>query len=120
MRSGVERAKFVRQLYNFLGVLEREGEVGDTEEKIRLLQSKIEQYERKNPMKSFYTEDSPGTGSNNQGAGGGAGGTRDCAELREHGYEVNPRAGDISDGMGGVMKPFSSQVRQPLFTCAPC
>ncbi len=123
MRNAVERAKFLRRLYNLRDMLEREGEAEDTEENIWLLQTKIVQYERKYPMKSFHTEDPLGTwNNNNQGAGGGAGGlsARDFAELEEHGYEVNPGAGDISDGEGGVMKPlFSSKVRQPLSTWAP-
>ena len=127
MKIAADRAKFLRQLYNLRDMLEREGGAGDTNQKIRLLQRKIDQYDSQNPMKTFYTKDSPGTGSkrkrlnntakNNQGAGGGAGGTRDCAELEEHGYEVIPRVGDISDGKGGVMKlNFSSKVRQPLST----
>jgi hypothetical protein len=132
LNTSVERAKFVRQLYNLRHVLERAEETEDIETKIQQLQNKINQHDKKYPMKSFHTKDSPGTNNtqgnkrkrrnsdvDDRGAGGGVSET-DCVELGAHGYEVKPRAGDIVDEKGGVMKPYSkSKVRQPLPTYAP-
>jgi len=77
-------------------------------------------------MKSFTTKDGTARGTKRKrdndvgdpGAGGGAEGRgTDCAELRAHGYEVEPQ--DIEDETGSViMKPLFN-VRQPLSTYAP-
>ena len=58
MKIAADRAKFLRRLYNLRDMLEREGGAGDTNQKIRLLQRKIDQYDSQNPMKTFYTKDS--------------------------------------------------------------
>jgi hypothetical protein len=57
LNTSVGRAEFVRQLYNLSHVLERDKEAGDTEAKIQRLQNKIDQHNKKYPMKSFDTED---------------------------------------------------------------
>jgi hypothetical protein len=125
--SSVERASFVRQLYNLHYVLEMEEETEDTAAKIQDLISKIEKH-NKGRMKTFHTKDTPGSNHaqrnkrprlnsdvDDRGAGGGAGGAdaTDCAELGAHGYEVEPR--DIVDEDGIVYEPLFD-VRRPLST----
>jgi len=125
LNTSVERAKFVRQLYNFRHVLERAEETEDTEAEIQQLQNKINQHDKKYPMKSFHTKDYPGTNNtqgnkrkrrnsdvDDQGSGGGVSAT-DCAELGAHGYEVKPRTGDIVDEKGGVIKSYSKSNMMP-------
>ena len=131
MKDSVGRAKFVRQLSNLRDMLEREPDAGDTEAEIRQLQTKIEDHDKNNHIKSFHTKDGTGTVNKRKrldktvndggGAGGGVGGVGavHCAELGAHGYQVKPRLEDIPDGMGGVMKLLRSKVRQPLSTLAP-
>jgi hypothetical protein len=127
LNTSVERAKFVRQLYNLRDLLDRDEETEGSVAEIERLQDKINQRNEEHTLKSFYTKDGNerrrlNDDVNGQGAGGcgGAGGVSgtDCAELGAHGYEVKPRAGDIMDGKGGVMKSYS-KVRQPLSTYAP-
>jgi Protein kinase domain len=131
--TSVERAKFVRQLYNLRHVLERDEETEDTKEKIVQLEWKINQYDNAVHMKSFHTKDNTSknnTNKNNtnkrrrvndnegEGAGGGAGGVNlaACAELTAHGYEVKPQV--IVDERGCEAK-LLSDVRQPLiYLCA--
>jgi hypothetical protein len=112
--TSVGRAKFLRQLYNLRHVLERNKEAGDTEAKIQQLQNKIDQYDKKYYfMKSFYSKDSQGTNSQDVPS------TTDCAEIRAHGYEVKPEAGEIVDESGKyVLKPLY-KVWQPLSTYTP-
>jgi hypothetical protein len=114
-------------LYNLRDLLDRDEETEDSVAEIKRFQDKINQRNQEHTLKSFYTKDGNERSRlnddvNGQGAGGGGGaggvsGT-DCAELGAHGYEVKPRAGDIMDGKGGVMK-LHSKVRLPLSTYAP-
>jgi hypothetical protein len=108
-------------------MLGREEERGDTKAKIQQLQSKIKKHDKEYHMKPFHTKGTLGTNNScrskrkrdgddgGQGAGGGAGST-DCAELRSHGYEVEPQV--IVDESGFVIESFI-KVRQPFSTCAP-
>jgi hypothetical protein len=91
----------------------------DAEAKIQRLQSRIEQHDKKHPMKAFCTRDTqgskrkrPNNDVDNRGAGGGA---TDSAEFGARGYELEPK--EIVDESGGVWKRFSN-VRQPLSTYA--
>jgi hypothetical protein len=104
----VDRAEFVRQLYNLRDMLEGDN-AKDTEAKIRQFQNKINQHNKIYPMKSFYTKDTTSMnkrkrvdGDDRGAAGGGSGGVdaTDCAELGAHGYEVEPR--DIVDENGQI------------------
>jgi hypothetical protein len=87
--TSVDRAGFVRQLYNLRHVLVRKEEIEDTGAKILQLQKKIEKH-KGHPMKTFNTKDTPGTNNpqgNKRRRGDDAGAT-DCAELGPRGYEV--------------------------------
>jgi len=112
LNTSVDRAKFVRRLYNLRHELERD-EAEEAEAEIQRLQEAIMRHDKKHPIKSFYTKDNNNV--DNRGAGGGAGGVSatDVAELGAHGYEVKLQAGDIVDEKGGVIKA-PSRVRQPL------
>jgi hypothetical protein len=123
--TSVDRAEFVRQLYNLRHALESDNKAGDTMAEIQHLQYTIDQHDRpeKYSMKSFYSKDSRGT-NNSQGSpstdvsDSGAGAT-DCVELRAHGYKVKPEPGEIVDKGGKyVLKPLS-KVWQLLSTYTP-
>ncbi|KAI0245824.1 hypothetical protein BJV78DRAFT_1259964 [Lactifluus subvellereus] len=99
LNTSVGRVKFVHQLYNLLHVSVGGEEAEDTKATIEQLKDKILKQNEESPMKSFHTkEGTQGQGTKGKGAhtGGGAGagaggaGAADCAELRAHGYEVNP------------------------------
>jgi len=105
-------------------MLERDEETGDTEAKIKALQNRINNHDKRFPMKSFNTKDTdkrkrPDNDVDDRGAGGDGGAkgvcATECAELRAHGYEVEPR--DVVDE-SGTMESFF-KVRQPLSTYAP-
>jgi len=51
-----ERATFVRQLYNFCHILERDEEAKDTYEEVIQLKKAIVEYDEEFPMKSFFFE----------------------------------------------------------------
>ncbi|KAH9952845.1 hypothetical protein BC827DRAFT_210884 [Russula dissimulans] len=127
------RARFVRELYNFSHMLEREGEFNDINVKLTEFKAKIDQHDEKHPMKSFFTKNDKGAKNNNaddnnannnnkkrrlnedtgDGSGEGrAGGINaaDRADLRAHGYEVKPEAEDIVDPSGKfVLRAFKIQ-----------
>lgn len=131
MKTVVDRARFIRQLYNLRAVLEvYEGEDED-EDLVREWENDVDHHSLGTELKSFYFK-VPKTGDkrkrpntdvgSNGGAGGGAGdvgggaggaGVTDCAELRAHGYEVEPQ-GDI-DGGGGVIMSFPGSRVRVLF-----
>jgi hypothetical protein len=114
------RAEFLRRLYNLRHMVEKDGEIGNTNTKIEHLQREI----KKLGVQTFYSNNKRkrtgggdagdrGTGGNGRARGGGG---RDCAEdLETHGYKVEPQ--DIVDEKGYVV--VKSQVRQPLSTYAP-
>lgn len=73
-------------------------ETRDTTANIRRLQNRIEQHDEEYPMMSFHTRDtSDSSDVDDRGAGGGARdvSATDCAELGEHGYEVEPMKADM-------------------------
>jgi hypothetical protein len=119
----VGRVKFERQFYNFLSVLEEEGEV--TMSPIKQLNDRIEVYKGKYGMKSFMTKKSKGKdGRDGAGAGAGAGiggagagvggaGAADSEDLGAHGYEV--KADVMVDNKGGTFEPFF-KVWRPFCT----
>jgi hypothetical protein len=112
----VGRVKFERQFYNFLSVLEEEGEVTTTP--IKQLNDRIEDYKGKFGMKSLMTKKSKRKdGRDGAGAGAGAGvggaGAADSEDLGAHGYEV--KADVMVDNKGGTYEPFF-KVWRPFCT----
>jgi hypothetical protein len=109
LNTPVGRVKFERQLYNFLFVLEEEGEVTTTP--LDQLDDRIGDYKKKYNMKSLTTKkskrkdrrDGDGAGA---GAGAGVGGASaaDSEDLRAHGYEV--KVDTMVDNKGGTFEPF--------------
>jgi hypothetical protein len=112
----VQRAKFVRQLYNLHDVLDKEMGTEGTKKTIEELKSKIAQHNRVYPMKSFHTtndtKDTVGNERRRVQSDVGAG-ARKRAELGAHGYEVKPPPEDIVDEKGGVMKAHSRSKMMP-------
>jgi len=119
LNTALGRVKFERQLYNFLSVLEEEGEVTMTP--IKQLNDEVDDYKGKYGMKSLMTRkskkkdgrDGPGAGAAVGGAGAGIGGASaavegasaaDSEDLRAHGYEV--KADVLVDNSGGTFEPF--------------
>jgi hypothetical protein len=110
LHTPVERATFIRQLYNLREGLEREEENQVTEKEIERLQDKVKQHGEYYHLKSFHAKDTGNGIDDSRGA-------VDRDELGKHGYKVEPPAEDIVDEKGGVMKVFSgSKVWQPPST----
>ena len=125
MDDSVGRAYFARQLYNLHHMLESEEETGDGE-KVDELIIRLNQHDKNHPMMSFYDDNTKDTSGSKRkrretdvGTDGGAGGVsaRDCEELGDHGYDVEPQV-FVDDESGYEMESFS-YVRQPLPTFAP-
>ena len=123
MNIPVGRVKFERQLYNFLSVLEEEGEVTMTPTK--QLNDRIDDYKGQYGMKSLMTKKSKrkdgrdgasaGAGAGIGGADAGVGGARaaDSEDLGAHGYEV--KVDIMVDNNGGTFEPFF-KVWRPFCT----
>ena len=97
-----DRIEFALQLYNLLHALRADEAVEEVGDKIEELQIKISR-DKKNPgMKSFYTKKGgqeasrkrhrtgDGAGGGTSAGGGAVDGADYWAELRTHGYEVQP------------------------------
>jgi hypothetical protein len=100
-------------------MLERDKETRDTIAKMKQLQSRINKHNKEHPMMSFHSGTKRKYGDEDgQGAGGGAGdvGATNCALLKAHGFEVEPR--EVVDESGFVIMESLSNVRQPLSTYA--
>ena len=109
MNIPIGRVEFARQLYNFLSVLEEEGEFTMTP--IEQLNDKISDYKVQYGMKSLMTKKSKredGRESDGDGAGAvaGVGGASaaDSEDLRAHGYEV--KSDVMVDAKGGTFETF--------------
>ncbi|KAF8501598.1 kinase-like domain-containing protein [Russula emetica] len=100
-------------------MLEKEEE-GDTKAKIQQLRNSTDQHDKRYHMKSFHTKDTGNKrkrpNSDVDGVGGGAGGgdATDCAELRAHGYQVEPR--DIVDEDRHIMIESFSNTPPHILT----
>ena len=80
-------------------------EAKDTTAKVQLLIDRISKHNQEFRMKSFYKTKRERAGmsdSDDDGDDPGDAGAADCAELREHGYEVKQEV--ILDDNGGVME----------------
>ena len=118
MGDHIRRVEFARQLYNLLHLEVEEDEDGDTRAATKVLNDQI-----LNAKLIAHTTRAGTQGTNQKrrrtdvsggGRGGGGGqGTADSAELRAHGYEVQPQV--IVDANGGTWEPLF-EVWQPLST----
>ena len=109
-------------------MLETEETDDTTEAIVQQLQNRIEEHNVVYPMESFHIKNTKDTRMKKRkrlngdvddpGAGGSVGGVdaTDCAQLRAHGYDIEPR--DVIDERGNVIIKVS-YVRQPLSTYAP-
>jgi hypothetical protein len=115
-------------------MLEVEGEAEDTVKKVINLQEDIKRHVKQYSLKSFRTKGTQMVNISTMNkrrrsdedlsdgsATGGAEGVNgaDCAELRAHGYEVEPQAKDIVDPDGKYVLQALCRVWHPLYTYTP-
>ncbi|KAF8125462.1 kinase-like domain-containing protein [Boletus edulis] len=96
------RVEFARHLYNLRAELDQKEDQG-AEDAVKALVDQV----KKCKMKLMYTKSETGRGkhteSNHDDPAGGGGGNGHNAQLRAHGYELEPKF--IMDDSGGTLEP---------------